>query len=78
MDENPYKAPDEQGSKSPAKRSDFLDPVKNLAGLLVIATVLTLGFIAQRRHAELAETVRAESEKARAAAERENAGIKAP
>lgn len=73
MDENPYRAPaEDEGPKAPpAKRSDFLDPVKNLTMLIVVVTVLSVGFLLAMKRAHLADKVHAE-------AERENARIGAP
>ena len=46
IDENPYKAPEDQGAKLPAKKSAFLDPVANVTQLLGVLAVLAVALIA--------------------------------
>ena len=49
MDENPYKAPDEDEPNAPerlpAKHSDFLDPTRNEIELLVVVAVIALAYV---------------------------------
>jgi hypothetical protein len=49
MDENPYKAPHDDGTKAPdpqpARQSGFFDPTRNAVAILILGAIITWAIV---------------------------------